>query len=596
MFEAYKVSVRVSLINNVSGGLLAMSRHFQKVGQDAHALEQRLNRIKALGMAGAGISAAGFMGLGILGKMIKPAEQYAHQLNIMNMAGMKHREIAESVAAAWKTTGDVITTTATENLRTLLDLRNVFGDLGEAKMALPIVSRIQAVLAASTESKVSGNSKDLAYGVAKSLDMIGAVQNKEVFLQQAEMMSKVITATQGRVLPSDYQNVFKYARQAKFQLSDEFKYEILPSLMQEMKGGGGSGSGGPGAMLAAAYRFGVQGVMNQRSAEALVNLGLVPASSILKTTTAGTTLKGGVKGSELFASNPFAWTQQVLLPALHRKYGAMTPDQMQMKINQIFKGNQLAANLIGEFARKPVNFRRDQHLVRGTMSTAQAYQAAISSDPVTARAALHAQWENFKTALTMSVVPILIPALMKLTRLLQDFAKWARENQTLVKALVISFSALSAAMAIGGTALAAANAFRGLNVALSFLGVGGGSLGAVATGIRMIGFAARGFLAVLAAYQVGHWIGKKIDEKTGLSSWIADQFARDTSTNPGSQYVHDANGKLVQVNTLIHMDGRKVAESVSTHQAKAMARPQAGTSAIDLNMAPLQVGAPLLGR
>lgn len=593
MFEAYRVAVKVSLINKVSAGLFAMSRHFRETGANAALLEKKLEKIKALGMTGAALGGVGFMGLHMLSRAIKPAEQYAHQLNIMNMAGMKHREIAESVAAAWKTTGNVITTTATENLRTILDLRNVFGDLEEAKMALPIVSRIQAVLAASTESKVSGNAKDLAYGVAKSLDMIGAVQNKEVFLHQAEMMSKVITATQGRVLPRDYQMAFKYARQAKFQLSDEFKYEILPSLIQEMKGGGSSGSGGPGAMIAAAYRFAVQGVMNQRSAQELVNLGLVPAASILKTSTSGTTLKGGVKGAELFAANPFAWTQKVLLPALQRKYGTMTPDQLQMHINQIFKGNQLAANLIGEFARKPLNFERDQRLIRGTMSTAQAYRAAVSSDPVTAREALTAQWDNFKTALTMSVVPILIPALMRLTHLLQDFAQWARKNQTIVKGLVIGFAALSAAMAIGGTVLLLSASFKGLMLAMTLTN---GELITLAGTMKLIGAATKAGVVLWIVYEAAKKIIELYDAITWNPKPNKSVVALANDIHGGSQYVHDPKAQLVQVQTHINMDGRKVAESVSTHQAKAMSRPQPGTSTIDFNLQTAPTMAPLPGR
>lgn len=596
MFEAYKVAVRVTLINNVSGGLLAMSRHFQKVGQDAHALEGSLKRLKMLGMVGAGISGAGFMGLGMLSKIMKPAEEYAHQLNIMNMAGLTHKEIAEAVGDAWKNTGTIITSTATENLRALLDLRNVLGNMHEAHAALPIVTRIQAVLAASKEGRLSANSRDLAFGVAKAIDMIGKVQNKDQFESYAESLSKVIIGTQGRILPQDFMQAFKYARQAKYQMSQDFIQNYLPTLMLEMKGGGGGSSGGPGAMLAAMYRMTNQGYINKMAMPELARVGLINANSALRTTTSGTTV-GPMKDAALAASNPYLWVQQVLLPAIRRTYGQHeTRDQILAHINQLFRGNQLAASLIGELAVKPLNFARDANNIRRTMSTAQAYQAAISNDPATAREALHAQWENFKTALTMSVVPILIPALMKLTRLLQDFAQWARTNQGIVKGLVVGFGALSAAMAIGGTVLAATSAFRSLGTVLSVLGVGDGALGAVANGIRLVGLAAGRFMAVFAAFEAGHALGKWIDKKTGASSWIADQFAWHGTSNPGSQYVHGADGKLVQVRTVVHMDGRKVAEAVSTHQARALERPHAGTSAFDLNMAPIPVGAPILGR
>src|SRR5690348_7153371 len=177
MFEAYKVGIRLSLVSNVATGLAAMSRQFAATHAQAKALQLQLNRLKALALTGGAVTGAGLFGLHVMGKMLEPAEEYAHQLNVMNTAGLTHVEQVQAIAAAWKNTGTVITTTATDNLKSLLDLRNVLGSLSEAQMALPIVSRIQAVLASSTEGRVSGNAKDLAFGMAKALDVIGAARD-----------------------------------------------------------------------------------------------------------------------------------------------------------------------------------------------------------------------------------------------------------------------------------------------------------------------------------------------------------------------------------------------------------------------------------
>lgn len=472
MFEAYKIGVRVSLVNNMSSGLLLITKQLGGAQNATDALNKRLEKTHRLMQIGAVMAGAGAIGLGIIAKMAKPAEEYVHQLNIMNMAGLKHADMVAAIGDAWKNTGAVITTTATENLRSLLDLRNVLGNMDEARMALPIVSRIQAVLAASSEGQISGNSKELAYSMAKALDIIGAAQDKQSFERQAEMMAKVVIATQGRVTPESFKSTFQYARQAKYRLSDEFKYEILPSLIQENAagGGGGGGSRGVGPMLSAFYRFANQGYINKKSMPELIRLGLLDPSTALRTTTSGTTV-GSLAGSDLAAANPFAWVQTILVPALQRKYGNLSRDQLMAHIGEITRGNQLAANLIGEFAFKPVNFLRDQANIRGTMSTSDAYKAALGHDPNTAMKALSSQWENFKISFAMGVIPVLVPALIKLSKWFNELGSWARANPTLVKTLALGFTALFGAMALGGVVMVMTAAFQALGLALGVFNV-----------------------------------------------------------------------------------------------------------------------------
>ena len=539
MFEAYKIGVKVSLVNHVSAGLLLMSKQFAGTDMEAQKLQKSLHSIKMMGIIGTAAAGAGFLGLGIIAKMVKPATEYAHQLNIMNLAGLKHADMVGAIGDAWKNTGAVITTTATENLRSLLDLRNILGNMDEARMALPIVSRIQAVLSSSSEGQIRGNSKDLSYSMAKALDIIGAAQNKEEFGRQAELMSKVIIATQGRVTPEAYKSVFQYARQAKYGLSDEFKYEILPSLIQENAaggGGGGGGSRGVGPMLAAFYRTTNQGYINKKSLPLLQSLGLVDASTALRTTTSGTTV-GKFKDADLSASNSFEYVQKTIMPAIYKKFGKdVSKPVIQATINEIFRGNQLAASLALEYAMKPLNFYRDQANIRGTMSTAQAYAAAVSNDPNTAFKALSAQWENFKISFAVGVVPVLIPALIKLSGLFNELGAWARRHPTLAKDLTLGFIGLSASLLFGGTVILLSAAFRGLGLAMSFNAVGGAAglmsmaraLPMVAGGLAVVSATALSAAAALAAAGYGGYkVGGAIN--SGVSWGLSKVLGRDES-------------------------------------------------------------------
>lgn len=624
MFEAYKVGVRISLISNVATGLAAMSRQFVATGAQARALQMELNKIKALALTGGAVTGVGLFGLHAMLKMMEPASQYVHQLNIMNMAGLKHQEQVEAIQAAWANTKTIVTTTATENLRSLLDLRNILGNMDEAKMALPIVSRMQAVLASSSETKLSSRSQELAFSMAKALDIIGAARNKEEFQKQAEMMSKVIIGTQGRVTPEQFQSVFKYARQAKFSLNDEFLYQILPSLMLEnaSSGGGGGGSRGVGPMLAAFYRLTNQGYINKQAVPLLEKLGLIKAGSAMSTTTPDT-MVDKLKGSDLAGSNPFQWVQSVLLPAIQRQYGGhATARQIQDTITAAFRGNQLAANLALEFAVKPQNFLRDQRLIQGTMSTADAYQAALTNDPNTGMKALAAQWENLKVSFMMGVLPVLLPALRNLAQAFAGIGQVLRDHPTMAKALAIGLTGLFAALGLViGPMLLFSASMMALRLALPGIA---GSLSMAGSALGVMGKASALIAAGAIGYATGTWINENIitplvrklsgDQEgtlgTGLFNWFhKDEFEKFRNTD---RHHRDNGGAVVQawhdysavpksgkpqpvtVHTDVYLNGRKVGHAVTEHQIQEHGRrPQTGPTGIRFDSLPIPAGANL---
>lgn len=538
MFEAYRIGVRLSLINNISSGLNVISGHFARTHGEAVRLQKQVEKIALGGLAGAAIGGAGFMGLKLIGQMIKPSEEYAHQLNILNMAGLKQAEVAQVVADSWKNSGNVLTTTVTSNMRDLLDLKNIMGDLGEARTALPIFTKIQTVMAASQEGKVSRQAEGFAYSMAKAMDIVGAVRDPREFEKESEMMSKVIIATQGRVTPEAFKSVFQYARQAKIPLGNEFKYEIAPTLIQENasigSGGGGGGSRGVGPMLAAFYRWSNQGFVNKKSIPELESLGLMVKNSGLKTTTSSTTIDP-LKDAKLAAFNPFKWTNEVAVPAIYKKYGKISDEEVVKHLNEIARGNQLAASVMTEYFYKQKNFLRDQRIIRGTMSTEEAFEASMSNDPVTARKALASQWDKTKLAGTMSLVPILIPSLIGLAKGLDFVANGMRNNQGVVKTLGITFGFLSGAMAIGGTILTTVAGFKLLRLGLTVLNAAQGA-GSMVKFVSILGKGGLVGAAIAATAAIGYLVGTGLN---ALINWATKKLTgKDTFGEAFYDYTH----------------------------------------------------------
>src|SRR5260363_394053 len=62
MFEAYKIGIRISLINHAASGLLGLSRQFMRAEQSARELEARILSIKHQALKG-GLS----LGVGVAG-------------------------------------------------------------------------------------------------------------------------------------------------------------------------------------------------------------------------------------------------------------------------------------------------------------------------------------------------------------------------------------------------------------------------------------------------------------------------------------------------------------------------------------------------
>lgn len=619
MFEAYKVAVRLSLINHVTPVLGTMALGIHKLGGDVDKLQGKLDKLKLIGMGGAMMAGAGAAGVGMLGKMLEPAKEYAHQLNVINMAGWTHLEQAQAISDAWKNTQTVVTTTATENLRSLLDLKNVLGTMGEARKALPVVSRMQAVLAASSEGQISGNAKELSYSAAKALDTIGAAGNFQEFKKQADMMAKVIIATQGRVTPEMFKSFFVFSRQAAASLDDTFKYTLAPTLMQELasNGGGGGGSKGLGPAVAAFARVTNQGYVNKKALPLLKTLGIIDPDSALKTTTQGTTI-GHFKGWQLAAENPFLWATKVFEPAVKRVYGEnISKVKMNDIINQAFRGNQGAAWLMSQMINKEQNFLRDQENIRRTMSTDQAYKAAISNDPNTVQTALSAQWTNFKTAFMMGVVPVLIPALIGLTDAFNGMASFFRAHPTLAKTLAISLTAIFSALIFGGAIMMSVAAFRAIGLVF-------GGLATVAPGIAIAGTAmskviglfnplsiAAGAAAfgIQQAYQAittGNSMVYSLLNKLGAAAsgdknwtlggqvydWTHKAYDPNAGTRPFQKLGNGGAGVLhinpvargggnPDIHTTINLDGRQIANVVSKHQAKSASGPSTGMARFD---------------
>jgi hypothetical protein len=126
-------------------------------------------------------------------------------------------------------------------------------------------------------------------------------------------------------------------------------------------------------------------------------------------------------------------------------------------------------------------------------------------------------------------------------------------------------------LGLGGMLVNAANGIAALTARLA--GAGIGKIGAVGAS----GFAGYEFGKFLNSLgpdgDLGGWIGSKVYDATH----------RAYTPNQSSH-------RPIQVHSTINLDGKKVADAVSTHQAKAASAPQTGISLFDTTQSLVPAG------
>ncbi len=575
MFEAYKIGIRLTLLNGVSAGLMSMVSGFQSLDKQVSGVNRKLSDtekamigIKRRMLVGGALAATGGFGLGIVAKTLPAAKEYAHQLALMNAAGMRHLEIVKATQAAWAASKTAPTSSVTENLAAIRDLRMVFGNTADATRYMPVVQKVQAILQNLRHGE-GGSGRSEAYEMAKALEMKGAVRTPGEFMREAELMTRALQATGGKVSATDFLSAFKYGRTATAGWNDQFTYSILPTLIQEMKGGsGGGGKGGPGNAIMSAYAAVVGGTIPQKALKVWQKLGLLDPSKIVwnKVGSAKGVEPGGVMGSGLFQASPYEWAQKYLAPAL-QKAGYKTMEQQKEALQYLFP-NRTAGFVMSQMITQAWKFQRDMRLI-GQAKGLSAYGKLLKTDPEMAQLALQKQWQSLLAILGYQIMPVVLKGTLLLIDGLRPLGRFFYHHAWAAKALMVSLVGLSAILFATGAGLTLWGAFSLLGVALKLTPIGG------VAGIASVGSALVGFgkgLATMAAsvmtnpyvlaimggaaagYAAGtglnYLINKGVHALTGdasLGGWIYS-----ATHKPGENVTH----------VHIHLDGKKIAHHI----------------------------------
>ncbi|OGB23358.1 MAG: hypothetical protein A3I66_01450 [Burkholderiales bacterium RIFCSPLOWO2_02_FULL_57_36] len=621
MWDAYKVAVRLTLVNHVSTALVAITsqlggvnRSFIGANASATLLERKLLDIKRLGLVGGGLAAVGFGGLALMKGPLNAAKDYETafaRFKTLNLGDVVNRQ-ANSFALGTKAFG----ASNKDLMETLRESVGMFGDINTAMAVAPKLAELNAANSTLFSGKIGKLDTGAVRSIMRFNDMRGLTDSKADFMRGLDLSQKMVTGSGGALKFGDLEAMAKRGGAAFKGLSDD-GIMMLATIAQEQ------GGHSTGTALMSMYQNLIAGRTTKKTMAALAGAGLAELGSVTHGSVGGkeykTTQITSIKGEELLRTNPGAWLMEYVVPAA-KKAGAKTDSEVIKFANSLLS-NRTGSNMAATFTTQQFQAMRDFEMVKGAMGVDGTINA--SKNTLAGREGdLRAKWQNSLNALGTTILPLAIKMVDGLSSALQTFTQFARMNPGITKAMALGFVALASAMAFGGTLLLLIAGFKGLSLAIGVMGGVGGlpMVGAALTAllgpVGLVVLALGTLLAAAYAFRPmsqGEIDGHKTDGGVKLTpdalarskamGWNLPEWKPpENSTgfgpkvslkeNPHGYYARQrpdyvpppvkeaAGGKQGDV----FLDGQKVGQIVSKHQEKAMARPPSGMSVFDPSM------------
>ena len=359
------------------------------------------------GGGGGGLQTAqnAFSVWGMLRSIVNPVEEFfntgldvAHERTALQMslggdtpAAKAATERAEQIAR--RAASNVPGTTVAGNIKTVGELKAVFGDVDDAEAYLEKFLRMEQALK-NVGGHVAERGGGAAFLAAQALEARGATSGTPAEVakrldEELTEMTRVQVATGGRIDPAAYLQYTRQARAAGMNLTPDYLYRELPAVML------GMGAFRAGTGTQSAFMTGVVGRTTEQAAAEGVRLGLVDPAAI-KGKRLDTMTSGMLFGDEMMR-DPVQWVIQRLMPALAAHGITSQKDELQA-ISKLFP-NRTGAGFMIEIERLTALIDKERKNI-GTAAVDLNFSE--KSDPRQQWRDISAAWTNFAAAFSES--------------------------------------------------------------------------------------------------------------------------------------------------------------------------------------------------
>jgi hypothetical protein len=561
---------------------------------------------------------------GALVATTKDAAEYTHQLELMKIAGMSAKDVAEATTVAWKTSRDITTSTATSNLQMIGELRSILPDvnlsISEAVHFLPQVAKLNAVMGSLNGGKAP---EGLAYSTLRAVEMMGGTVDPKTGKQDPERAAKMIDAitqaaimSHGKISPNEWVG---FAQQASAVVKNMDPAKVIgqnATLIMEM------GGKRAGTALTSMNQQVVGGVMPQRMVEDWEKYGLIDTHKVTKTRTGVRLAPGAIKGEDVFKGEGGAldWMVNVFIPTL--KHAGLDNKQISDNIIRLF-GRQTTQREASLMVTQQQQMQRDIAMQKQAATAGSGFGELNSNDPNTIKSAFSAQEESMMTAIGKAAMPMVLSAMKSMTSMFTAIGEFATRHPGITKAILVAVAALAAfavvfgsILVVVGTIAAAIGAIAALastGVAWAIAGIAAGivAIGAAVLAINWTGLLAdvTGWLSSIVS-AVSNWLSNMVNAvRSHLPTWLggidkpvgpngaapSGAPASDVSRgNAGGGADRHSNAQLAAMiaekmsGAKVMLDGHAVGSFMLDHLNREASRPSTGTSGFDTRLSPLR--------
>jgi TP901 family phage tail tape measure protein len=568
MIEDYTVAVKVKLFNEVSGGLMLMSRQFEGLTDKALIFQGHLSKIKGLMTASFGmLGGAAALGAPFLYAITKASELQKQMIGIQIAThGTTQQMDAMRAAMERASSNTMFSTLDVANMGKIIATANSF-NASQVTSVLPEYAKFADVqlLLKGTDYKTSVSEAVKLAHQAKIYDPAGLAK-------YLDTLSKASLLSSGNI--SELGHALKYSQSMGQSILgiDPNQMVILAAFANRL---GLSGSRGGTNMIDALGRsipgvFG-SGLLKGKSYEALSAMGMVDSKGYSKFFTDG-------------KFDPFSFIQGVA----HYATTEMAKDPKHGR-QEIYKnlvhalgiqGSRFAALLTSpaalemlkqmevQFETSASNSGIQDKYVTGSVS--QQFQTSLTN------------FQNAMIELGWNLLPLATHVLNDVNHELSVLIPWMRDHKQLIKDLSVAFLGLATAMAFGGIVTGLTAAFVGLSTVLrgilAITGVSTASAGlagagaglaarTAAMGLTLTGVGAAGF----AGYEVGSWLNDKFNLSQKIGGGLYDwTHPNANNINP----VAPSSSQAIQVTTINNLDGKEIYRNTTMHAGIQAQRQQ----------------------
>ena len=465
MFEAYKIGVKISVINHASIGLMALSRDFLKTEADAAKLEARILSIKNQALKGGLMVGLGAFGLSLFKAPLEAAKEYETaytRFKTLNLGDAINRQ-ADQFAKGTNTFG----TSSKQLMDTLRESYGMIGDMDLAKKITPTIASLNAANSMLFGDKVGKIDANATRSIMRFIDMRGQTNTPEEIMRGLNLAQRMVTGSGGAMKFTDLEQFAKRGGTAFKGMNDD-GVMMMATMIQEM-GGASAGTG-----LMSAYQNLVAGRTTKKAMAALQDLGLAQLGEVNHGTVGGKAYKTvqiqEMQDNKTLRENFPLWIMKNVIPAMEKKGITGLPEQAAVVNNLL--SNRTGSNLGVGFATQFLQTLRDKKMVENAMGVDQTINAAQNTTQGK-EIDLLAKKTNLYQQLGQTVLPLYVKGLELTLSALKGVTGWIERNAGLTKELVVAFAALSGGLLIRGSVLLLTAAFRGLGGALLMQSVGG---------------------------------------------------------------------------------------------------------------------------